>query len=159
MRFELLATDGAARCGRMTFERGTVETPAFMAVGTYGTVKSMTPDELAAIGCEIILGNTFHLMLRPGTEVISAHGGLHGFMNWPGPILTDSGGFQVFSLESLRKVSEHGVEFRSPVDGDRGGGPLPEWPSVGCCLRLVGTSHCSETFCQSPPESTCCGFP
>ncbi|MDH3508642.1 MAG: tRNA guanosine(34) transglycosylase Tgt [Gammaproteobacteria bacterium] len=118
MRFELMATDGAARRGRMTFERGTVETPAFMAVGTYGTVKSMTPDELAAIGCEIILGNTFHLMLRPGTEVIRGHGGLHGFMNWPGPILTDSGGFQVFSLESLRKVSERGVEFRSPVDGD-----------------------------------------
>jgi queuine tRNA-ribosyltransferase len=118
MRFELMTTDGAARRGRLTFERGTVETPAFMAVGTYGTVKAMTPDELAAIGCEIILGNTFHLMLRPGTEVIRAHGGLHGFMNWPGPILTDSGGFQVFSLESLRKVGEGGVEFRSPVDGD-----------------------------------------
>ncbi len=118
MRFELMATDGPARRGRIIFERGIVETPAFMAVGTYGTVKSMAPDELAEIGCEIILGNTFHLMLRPGTEVIRAHGGLHGFMNWPGPILTDSGGFQVFSLESLRKVSEHGVEFRSPVDGD-----------------------------------------
>ena len=118
MRFELLAADGAARRGRLTFARGTIETPAFMAVGTYGTVKSMTPDELAAIGCEIILGNTFHLMLRPGTEVIRAHGGLHGFMNWHGPILTDSGGFQIFSLESLRKVSEHGVKFRSPVDGD-----------------------------------------
>ncbi len=118
MQFELMTTDGAARRGRITFERGTINTPAFMAVGTYGTVKSMTPDELAAIGCEIILGNTFHLMLRPGTEVIRAHGGLHAFMNWPGPILTDSGGFQVFSLESLRKVSERGVEFRSPVDGD-----------------------------------------
>lgn len=118
MQFELMTTDGAARRGRLTFTRGSVDTPAFMAVGTYGTVKTMTPDELLAIGCQIILGNTFHLMLRPGTEVIRAHGGLHEFMNWPGPILTDSGGFQVFSLESLRKVTERGVEFRSPVDGD-----------------------------------------
>jgi len=118
MKFELLATDGSARRGCMTFARGVVDTPAFMAVGTYGTVKAMTPDELAAIGCQIILGNTFHLMLRPGAEVIRAHGGLHEFMNWSGPILTDSGGFQVFSLESLRKVSERGVEFRSPIDGD-----------------------------------------
>jgi len=110
--------DGAARRGRLVFERGAVDTPAFMPVGTYGSVKAMTPEELRGIGCQIILGNTFHLMLRPGTEIVRAHGSLHGFMNWPGPILTDSGGFQVFSLESLRKITEHGVEFRSPLNGD-----------------------------------------
>ena len=119
MTFELLATDGAARRGRMTFTRGTVETPAFMPVGTYGTVKGMTPEELRACGAEIILGNTFHLMLRPGIEVVRAHGGLHGFMHWDGPILTDSGGFQVWSLGQLRKISEKGVLFQSPVDGAR----------------------------------------
>jgi queuine tRNA-ribosyltransferase len=119
MRFELLTTDGAARRGRLVFERGTVETPAFMPVGTYGTVKAMTPEELRESGAEIILGNTFHLMLRPGTEVIRAHGDLHGFMHWNGPILTDSGGFQVFSLGDMRRITENGVEFRSPVDGSR----------------------------------------
>jgi len=118
MRFELLNNDGAARRGRMTFARGAVETPAFMPVGTYGTVKAVTPEELRETGAEIILGNTFHLMLRPGTEIIAAHGGLHGFMHWQGPILTDSGGFQVFSLGELRKLSERGVSFRSPVNGD-----------------------------------------
>ena len=118
MQFELLATDGAARRGRMTFPRGTVETPAFMPVGTYGTVKGMLPDRLEASGAEICLGNTFHLMLRPGTEIIEAHGGLHGFMQWHKPILTDSGGFQVFSLGDIRKVSEDGVQFRSPINGD-----------------------------------------
>jgi queuine tRNA-ribosyltransferase len=117
MKFELLATDGAARRGRIRFERGTVETPAFMPVGTYASVKAMTPQELVDVGSEIVLANTFHLMLRPGVDVIERHGGLHGFMNWHGPILTDSGGFQVWSLESLRKVSEAGVRFRSPVDG------------------------------------------
>jgi queuine tRNA-ribosyltransferase len=117
MRFELLATDGLARRGRLTFARGTVETPAFMPVGTYGTVKAMTPEELASIGAEIVLGNTFHLLGRPGTAVIAAHGGLHGFMHWQRPILTDSGGFQVFSLGKLRKITEQGVHFRSPVDG------------------------------------------
>ena len=117
MKFELLAADGAARAGRMSFERGAVETPAFMPVGTYGTVKAMTPEELIALGAQIVLGNTFHLMLRPGTQVIAAHGGLHDFMHWPGPILTDSGGFQVWSLASMRKVSDEGVSFRSPVDG------------------------------------------
>jgi queuine tRNA-ribosyltransferase len=117
MKFEVLASDGAARRGRMRFARGAVDTPAFMPVGTYGSVKAMSPEELRELGSQIILGNTFHLMLRPGTEVVRAHGGLHAFMNWPGPILTDSGGFQVFSLESLRKVSEEGVEFRSPLDG------------------------------------------
>lgn len=117
VRYQLLATDGAARRGRLHFRRGTVETPAFMPVGTYGTVKAMTPEELRTLGAEIILGNTFHLMLRPGTEVVKAHGDLHGFMHWEGPILTDSGGFQVFSLAKLRKLSEQGVKFRSPVDG------------------------------------------
>ncbi len=119
MKFELLTNDGAARRGRMIFERGVVETPAFMPVGTYGTVKAMTPEELRDVGAQIILGNTFHLMLRPGVEVIRAHGGLHGFMHWEGPILTDSGGFQVFSLGALRKVTEEGVHFQSPVNGDR----------------------------------------
>jgi queuine tRNA-ribosyltransferase len=117
MRFELLQEDGAARTGRMSFARGVVETPAFMPVGTYATVKAMTVEELRATGAQIILGNTFHLMLRPGTAVIGAHGGLHGFMRWDGPILTDSGGFQVFSLGALRKINEAGVTFRSPVDG------------------------------------------
>jgi queuine tRNA-ribosyltransferase len=117
MRFELLATDGAARAGRLALARGTVETPAFMPVGTYGTVKGVTPDEVDACGAEIILGNTFHLMLRPGTAVIRRHGGLHGFMGWERPILTDSGGFQVYSLAGMRKLSEEGVRFRSPVDG------------------------------------------
>jgi queuine tRNA-ribosyltransferase len=117
MRFEITASDAAARSGRLTFARGEVETPAFMPVGTYGTVKAMTPEELRELGTQIILGNTFHLMLRPGTDVIRAHGGLHQFMNWPGPILTDSGGFQVFSLASQRKITEEGVRFRSPVDG------------------------------------------
>jgi len=117
MEFTLQRTDGRARRGRLTFPRGTVETPAFMPVGTYGTVKAMTPEELRDIGAEIILGNTFHLMLRPGTEVIEKHGGLHRFMHWDGPILTDSGGFQVFSLGDMRTISERGVHFRSPVNG------------------------------------------
>jgi queuine tRNA-ribosyltransferase len=118
MRFELLKRDGAARRGRVTFRRGTIETPAFMPVGTYGSVKAMTPEELEQLGAQIILGNTFHLLLRPGIDVIRAHGGLHRFMHWQRPILTDSGGFQVWSLETLRKVTERGVEFRSPVNGD-----------------------------------------
>ena len=117
MRFQVIQTDGAARRGRLNFPRGTVETPAFMPVGTYGTVKTMTPEELRASGAEIILGNTFHLMLRPGTAIIAQHGGLHGFMHWDGPILTDSGGFQVFSLAAIRKITEAGVKFQSPVDG------------------------------------------
>jgi len=116
-QFELLATEGAARRGRLTLRHGVVETPAFMPVGTYGTVKAMTPEELVALGADIVLGNTFHLMLRPGTEVIASHGGLHGFMHWQRPILTDSGGFQVFSLAQLRRIDEQGVRFRSPIDG------------------------------------------
>jgi len=118
MKFTHGQSDGAARCGQLQFRRGKVQTPAFMPVGTYGTVKSVTPEEVAGSGAEIILGNTFHLMLRPGTAIVRKHGGLHEFMNWPGPILTDSGGFQVFSLAAMRKISEEGVKFRSPVDGD-----------------------------------------
>lgn len=117
MQFQLIAKDQKARRGRMHFPRGVVETPAFMPVGTYGTVKAMSVDELKALGAEIILGNTFHLMLRPGADVIKAHGGLHEFMNWDRPILTDSGGFQVFSLTELRQINEEGVVFRSPIDG------------------------------------------
>jgi queuine tRNA-ribosyltransferase len=119
MIFDLLTTDGAARCGTLTLAHGTVETPVFMPVGTYGTVKAMAPNELVDIGAQIVLGNTFHLWLRPGLEVIRAHGGLHRFMGWDGPILTDSGGFQVFSLGELRKISEEGVKFASPINGDR----------------------------------------
>ncbi|MGC3873795.1 tRNA guanosine(34) transglycosylase Tgt [Halomonas sp. GXIMD04776] len=117
MSFKRLASDGRARRGRLTFPRGTVETPTFMPVGTYGTVKGMTPQSVGEIGAEIILGNTFHLWLRPGVEVIEAHGDLHDFSQWQGPILTDSGGFQVFSLGAMRKITEQGVHFRSPVDG------------------------------------------
>jgi queuine tRNA-ribosyltransferase len=117
LRYELIATDGAARRGRVHTRRGTIETPAFMPVGTYGTVKAMTPEELEGLGAEIILGNTFHLMLRPGHEIIAELGGLHRFMHWSRPILTDSGGFQVFSLAKLRKITEEGVKFRSPIDG------------------------------------------
>jgi queuine tRNA-ribosyltransferase len=117
MRFELLARDCAARRGRLKFPRGTVETPAFMPVGTYGTVKAMTPEDLEDVGAEIVLGNTFHLYLRPGLEVIEAHQGLHRFMHWQRPILTDSGGFQVWSLAEMRKITEQGAHFRSPVDG------------------------------------------
>jgi queuine tRNA-ribosyltransferase len=117
MRFAVSARDGAARRGRLDFPRGSVETPAFMPVGTYGTVKAMTPEDLESIGAQIVLGNTFHLYLRPGLAVIAAHGGLHGFMHWRRPILTDSGGFQVWSLKEMRKITEEGAHFRSPVDG------------------------------------------
>ncbi len=119
MNFELLSQDGAARRGRLTLSHGVVETPVFMPVGTYGTVKAMTPTALDEIGAQICLGNTFHLWLRPGMDVIDAHGGLHDFMQWRKPILTDSGGFQVFSLGALRKISEEGVRFASPIDGAR----------------------------------------
>jgi queuine tRNA-ribosyltransferase len=119
MQFERLSSDAAARRGRLIFPRGTVETPAFMPVGTYGTVKGMLPRDLREIGAQIILGNTFHLWLRPGIDIIEQHGDLHDFMGWDGPILTDSGGFQVFSLGEMRKISEEGVKFQSPVDGAR----------------------------------------
>ncbi len=119
MKFSIAHTDGAARAGQLEFSRGVVRTPAFMPVGTYGTVKALTPEEVRATGADILLGNTFHLLLRPGTDVIETHGGLHGFMQWDRPILTDSGGFQVWSLAERRKISEKGVEFASPVNGDR----------------------------------------
>ena len=118
MKFELDTTDGRARRGRLVFDRGVVETPAFMPVGTYGTVKGMTPEEVEATGAQIILGNTFHLWLRPGQEIMKLHGDLHDFMQWKGPILTDSGGFQVFSLGDIRKITEQGVHFRNPINGD-----------------------------------------
>jgi queuine tRNA-ribosyltransferase len=117
MKFELITLDGNARRGRLNFARGIIETPIFMPVGTYGTVKSLTPEDLENLDAQIILGNTFHLMLRPGMDVIKPHGGLHGFMHWQKPILTDSGGFQVFSLGELRKISEEGVKFKSPING------------------------------------------
>jgi len=119
MKFELLAADGLARRGRVTLAHGTVDTPVFMPVGTYGTVKGMDPAELQEMGARIVLGNTFHLWLRPGTDIIRKHGGLHRFMGWDRPILTDSGGFQVFSLGALRKITEEGVRFASPINGDK----------------------------------------
>src|ERR1041384_5041393 len=119
MSFAVLGRCGEARRGRLTLAHGSVETPVFMPVGTYGTVKAMAPDELDALGAQIVLGNTFHLWLRPGTEVVAAHGGRHRFMGWPRPILTDSGGFQVFSLGALRRISEEGVAFASPINGDK----------------------------------------
>ncbi|MGD8789929.1 MAG: tRNA guanosine(34) transglycosylase Tgt, partial [Burkholderiales bacterium] len=117
MKFELLGSDGQARRGRMYLAHGVVETPVFMPVGTYGAVKGMRPLDLESVGSQILLGNTFHLWLRPGLEVVSAHEGLHRFIGWQRPILTDSGGFQVFSLGELRKITEEGVTFRSPIDG------------------------------------------
>ncbi|MFL2840840.1 MAG: tRNA guanosine(34) transglycosylase Tgt [Pseudohongiellaceae bacterium] len=119
MKFSVSTTDGAARRGCMSFTRGKVQTPAFMPVGTYGSVKALSPAQITETGSEILLGNTFHLMLRPGTEIIKQHGDLHDFMTWDKPILTDSGGFQIFSLGNLRKISEKGVEFRSPINGDK----------------------------------------
>jgi len=119
MSFDLHAEDGDARRGTIHFPRGDIQTPAFMPVGTYGTVKGMLPRDIKATGADIVLGNTFHLMLRPGTEIVQKHGGLHEFMQWDKPILTDSGGFQVFSLGELRKITEEGVSFRSPIDGNK----------------------------------------
>src|SRR5215207_7640472 len=118
MQFDVVHRDGAARAGRLVTARGVIDTPVFMPVGTYGTVKAMSPAELLELGTQVVLGNTFHLWLRPGLEVIGAHGGLHRFMGWDGPILTDSGGFQVFSLGALRKITEEGVKFQSPINGD-----------------------------------------
>lgn len=119
MKFELKKTEGRARRGRLVFDRGVVETPAFMPVGTYGTVKGMTPEEVKETGAQILLGNTFHLWLRPGQDIMRKHGDLHDFMNWHGPILTDSGGFQVFSLGDIRKIKEEGVHFRNPINGEK----------------------------------------
>ncbi|MGI9245260.1 MAG: tRNA guanosine(34) transglycosylase Tgt, partial [Steroidobacteraceae bacterium] len=147
MRFELLGTAGPARRGRLHLGHGVVETPVFMPVGTYGTVKAMTPEELTGLGAQIVLGNTFHLMLRPGTEVIRAHGGLHGFMHWNGPILTDSGGFQVFSLAELRKLTEAGVNFRSPVNGDA----VFLSPEVSMQVHAALNSDIVMAFDECPP--------
>ena len=119
MKFERIASDGAARRGRLSLLHGTVDTPAFMPVGTYGAVKSVTPAEVLTLGAQIILGNTFHLWLRPGLDIVGKFGGLHGFIGWDGPMLTDSGGFQVWSLGKMRKISEEGVTFASPINGDK----------------------------------------
>jgi queuine tRNA-ribosyltransferase len=147
MKFELLGTAGPARRGRLHLNHGTVETPVFMPVGTYGTVKAMTPEELTGLGAQIVLGNTFHLMLRPGTDVIRAHGGLHGFMHWAGPILTDSGGFQVFSLAELRKLTEAGVNFRSPVNGDA----VFLSPEISMQVQAALNSDIVMAFDECPP--------
>ncbi len=147
MDFSLLGEDGAARRGRLRFARGTVETPAFMPVGTYGTVKAMTPEELESVGAEIVLGNTFHLYLRPGLEVIGAHGGLHRFMHWERPILTDSGGFQVWSLAKLRRITEEGAHFRSPVDGS----PVFLSPEESMRIQRVLGSDVAMSFDECTP--------
>ena len=147
MKFELLAQEGCARRGRLHLNHGLVETPVFMPVGTYGTVKAMTPEELTGLGAQIVLGNTFHLMLRPGTEVIRAHGGLHGFMHWSGPILTDSGGFQVFSLAELRTLTEAGVKFRSPVNGDA----VFLSPEISMAVQGALNSDVAMAFDECPP--------
>jgi queuine tRNA-ribosyltransferase len=147
VKFELLGTAGAARRGRLHLNHGVVETPVFMPVGTYGTVKAMTPEELTGLGAQIILGNTFHLMLRPGSDVIRAHGGLHDFMHWPGPILTDSGGFQVFSLAELRKLTEAGVNFRSPVNGDA----VFLSPEISMQVQAALNSDIVMAFDECPP--------
>src|SRR5260221_1375594 len=147
MQFDLHATDGAARRGTLTLAHGTVDTPAFMPVGTYGAVKAMSPAELTEIGAQIVLGNTFHLWLRPGLEVIGKHGGLHRFMGWNGPILTDSGGFQVFSLGELRKISEEGVQFASPINGDR----LMLTPEESMRIQMVLDSDIAMVFDECTP--------
>ena len=150
LRYELLKTDGQARRGRLTLNHGTVETPIFMPVGTYGAVKAMSPRELEEIGAQIILGNTFHLWLRPGTEVIQALGGLHGFNRWPHPILTDSGGFQVWSLGKLRKIEEHGVHFASPINGDR----LLLTPEESMRIQHALNSDIAMVFDECTPYET-----
>lgn len=147
MNFELLAQDGAARRGQLTLAHGVVETPVFMPVGTYGTVKAMAPNELVEMGATVVLGNTFHLWLRPGLEVIAAHGGLHRFMAWDRPILTDSGGFQVFSLGELRKISEEGVHFSSPINGDR----LFLTPEISMRIQQVLNSDIVMIFDECTP--------
>jgi len=150
MKFDLLARDGLARRGRLTLAHGTVDTPVFMPVGTYGTVKGMDPAELKDMGAKIVLGNTFHLWLRPGTEVIRKHGGLHRFMGWDRPILTDSGGFQVFSLDALRKISEDGVRFASPINGDR----LFLTPEISMQIQTVLNSDIVMQLDECTPYET-----
>jgi queuine tRNA-ribosyltransferase len=147
MSFQLLGTDGVARRGRLTFPRGTVETPAFMPVGTYGSVKGVMPQQVLELGAEIILGNTFHLYLRPGLDVIADHGGLHGFARWNGPILTDSGGFQVFSLAHRRKITEEGVTFASPTDGAK----VFLGPEESMRIQKVLDSDIVMIFDECPP--------
>ncbi len=147
MRFELHAQDGRARRGRLEFARGAVETPAFMPVGTYGTVKAMTPEDLEGVGAQMILGNTFHLYLRPGLEVIEAHAGLHRFMHWERPILTDSGGFQVWSLAQMRKITEEGARFRSPIDG----APVFLSPEESMRIQRVLRSDVAMSFDECTP--------
>jgi queuine tRNA-ribosyltransferase len=151
MRFEVLKNDGAARRGRLQFARGSVQTPAFRPVGTYGTVKAMTPEQLESVGAEIVLGNTFHLYLRPGLEVIEAHAGLHGFMHWQRPILTDSGGFQVWSLKEMRKITEEGASFRSPIDGS----PVFLSPEESMRIQKVLRSDIAMSFdeCTAYPAT------
>jgi queuine tRNA-ribosyltransferase len=151
MKFSVARVDGKARRGVLELAHGRVDTPAFMPVGTYGTVKAMSPEEVAASGAQIVLGNTFHLWLRPGLEVLSRHSGLHRFMNWAGPILTDSGGFQVFSLETLRKVTEEGVHFSSPINGDR----LLLTPEESMRIQKVLNSDIAMVFdeCLAYPAS------
>ncbi|SIQ71228.1 tRNA-guanine transglycosylase [Aromatoleum tolulyticum] len=147
MQFDLITQDGAARRGRLTLAHGVVETPVFMPVGTYGTVKAMTPAALDDIGAQICLGNTFHLWLRPGLEVVAAHGGLHDFMGWNKPILTDSGGFQVFSLGALRKISEEGVKFASPIDGAK----LLLTPEISMQIQHTLNSDIAMIFDECTP--------
>src|SRR6266849_10610870 len=147
MKFTVHATDGAARAATLKLAHGEVETPVFMPIGTYGAVKGVSPAELLENGTRIILGNTFHLWLRPGPEVIAAHGGLHRFMGWRGPILTDSGGFQVFSLGELRKISEEGVQFASPINGDR----LMLTPEESMRIQRVLDSDIAMVFDECTP--------
>ena len=147
MKFSIAHRDGAARRGMLELAHGRVDTPAFMPVGTYGTVKAMSPDELRVVGAQMVLGNTFHLWLRPGLEVIEKHGGLHRFMGWDGPILTDSGGFQVFSLGALRKITEEGVHFASPVNGDR----LFLTPEESMRIQQVLNSDIAMAFDECTP--------
>jgi queuine tRNA-ribosyltransferase len=147
MSFTVTHRDGQARRGRLRLAHGEVDTPAFMPVGTYGAVKAMSPEELAALGAQIVLGNTFHLWLRPGLDVIAKHGGLHRFMGWNGPILTDSGGFQVFSLGDLRKITENGVEFASPINGDR----LLLTPEESMRIQEVLNSDIAMVFDECTP--------
>lgn len=147
MQFSLLQKDGSARRGRLRFERGTIETPAFMPVGTYGSVKAMTPRDIEEIGAEIILGNTFHLFLRPGLDIVGDFGGLHKFIGWNKPILTDSGGFQVFSLAHKRKITEEGVTFASPVDGSK----VFLSPEVSMQIQTVLDSDIAMIFDECTP--------
>lgn len=147
LEFTLKKTSGKARRGEMKLNHGVVQTPIFMPVGTYGTVKAMAPNELEEIGSQIILGNTFHLWLRPGLDVIEKHGGLHQFMGWDKPILTDSGGFQVFSLKGLRKITEEGVKFASPINGDK----LFLTPEVSMQIQRVLNSDIVMVFDECTP--------